>query len=83
MNSIRTQYLQDAIEFIDNESPHALIIGDKEYVQVVRCKDCKYWETVIENAEYGLCRGRGNYSLHTRARNFYCADGEMEDKANE
>ena len=45
---------------------------------VVRCKNCKYWETVVENAEYGLCRGKGNYSLQTRAKNFYCADGEMD-----
>lgn len=45
---------------------------------VVRCKNCKYWETVVENAEYGLCRGQGNYSLQTKAKNFYCADGEMD-----
>lgn len=44
---------------------------------VVHCKDCKHWVAVVENAEYGLCIGQDNYSLQIRAKDFYCAMGEV------
>lgn len=39
-------------------------------VPVVRCKNCKYFETQ-------LCENEDNYD------NWFCADGERKDEANE
>lgn len=42
-----------------------------EYVQVVRCKDCKYWE---QSDEYGWCQ---LLTLDGETRpDWFCADGE-------
>lgn len=60
------------------------MVKDSDLVEVVRCKDCRYWETVVKNAEYGLCRGQDmfNNGWQTRERNFYCADGERKNEVN-
>lgn len=53
-------------------------------VQVVQCKDCRWWDKK-DGANYGYCHAakHGYYSKHweisiyrTYESDFYCADGE-------
>ena len=45
-------------------------------VEVIRCKDCKYWHREIHNGieyfNFSLC----DLSHYGDGHNFYCADGE-------
>lgn len=45
-------------------------------VQVVRCGECKEWESAKDPDDGGLCRALG--FLRT-VREWYCADGERKD----
>ena len=45
-------------------------------VQVVRCKDCKYWEKQKDSAQ-GRCILSGNYPTSA----WFCANGERKDDA--
>ena len=57
MTSVRAQYINKVC---------------KDYVKVVRCKDCKFWY----KDEYShLCAITGD--LHPA--NWFCADGEQEE----
>ena len=51
-------------------------------VQVVRCKDCKYWWK-----ENGLCMHKrhtdGNLCIHACGRDSFCSDGERKNKKHE
>ena len=47
-------------------------------VQVVRCGECKHWESAKDPDDGGLCRALG--FLRTD-REWYCADGERKDDA--
>ena len=40
--------------------------------QIVRCKDCRYYNTVCCSYGYGWCENR-NFGTHDE---WYCADGE-------
>ena len=48
-----------------------------DYVQVVRCKDCKHWD---EESTF-CCYTEGCYGLETQP-NWFCADGEREANAD-
>lgn len=59
-------------------------------VQVVRCKDCK-WFDKTEDSSYGYCHAmkHGYYSKNWEIsiyrkykEDFYCADGEVKDEAD-
>ena len=53
--------------------------GNMDMVEVVRCKDCKRWNTVVDRsrAEYGLCQNRSQ--LEATKREDYCSYGEKQD----
>ena len=58
MKEFRTAYLRDVVELIDEKNPHTITVRDKEYVQVVRCKDCieyLYCEQNEHNDPDGFC----------------------------
>ncbi len=61
------------------------VLGDIEdaptidAVEVVRCKDCKNWNTVFDRdkAEYGLCR---NFTqLEAKRKDDFCSRAERKD----
>lgn len=52
---------------------------ESEWVEIVRCKDCKRWNTVFDRevAEYGVCQIWSQ--LVTTKRDFFCSMGERKD----
>lgn len=44
-------------------------------IEIVRCKDCKYWEKQKDSAK-GCCLLSGNYPTG----GWYCADGKRRDE---
>ena len=65
------------VEFADD-----LLAELKEKVEVVRCKDCKYWELCDEEdgISYGQCMHPSCVISNTVFLNedWYCADGERK-----
>lgn len=59
--------------FMHDEQPDFLRVHGKEYVQVVRCKDCKYRKK-LPNVSYGECI----YSASMVSDNDYCSNGERK-----
>lgn len=60
-------------------------------VEVIRCKDCRWWEKK-EYGAYGYCHATKHsyYSRHweinihrTYEENFYCADAELRTEEEE
>ena len=49
-------------------------------IEIVRCRECKRWNTVLDRnkAEYGLCQNRSQ--LEATKADFYCADGERRSE---
>ena len=54
---------------INAEPPKPTTFEDLGYVQVVRCKDCKYW-----NSETEHCWNIGQFPK----ADWFCADGEKK-----
>ncbi len=62
-----------------------VVLVPKDYVPVVRCKDCKWWQMVDDyDGVYGQCK-------HLRSvikksifvnENFFCADGERKENVD-
>lgn len=65
-----------AVEF---EKPiNKVLVFGVEYIPVVRCQDCKWWDT-----EYIVKPNVGGYChkvCGTREADFYCADGKKEEE---
>lgn len=59
-----------------------VILVPKDYVQIVRCKDCKWWEVCDEEdgISYGQCMNPLCVISNTvfLNENWYCADGERK-----
>lgn len=53
-------------------------------VEVVRCKDCKHWVTVVDHkkAEYGLCDAI-KALIGATPRDGFCYKGERKETKNE
>lgn len=45
-------------------------------VQVVRCEECRYWESAKDPDDGGRCMANG---FQLTDREWYCADGERKD----
>lgn len=62
--------------FVTLDVMHDILSMLKEQPQIVRCKDCKYWDQLMEHR--GLCHELTN--THSEAfvtsSDWYCADGE-------
>lgn len=57
----------------NNKIPN-VFIGSKEFVNVVRCKDCKWFASyTMENKTYKMCK-----KAHLGSDDFFCADGERK-----
>jgi hypothetical protein len=46
-------------------------------IEVVHCKDCKWWNTDFLPQDCGWCEKSGNE--HGRLADWFCADGERRD----
>ena len=46
-------------------------------LNIVRCRDCTYYNTACCADGFGWCERDGNG--HPTTDNFYCADGEVEE----
>ena len=60
--------------------------------QIIRCKDCKWWERTAEDSPMGYCHAckHGHYSRHweihiirTYEEDFFCADAELKEEEEE
>ncbi len=74
----RTPWLSDVVDLLKRDSTNRVMVGNKEFVLVVRCKDCKWY--------YQLWIDRGIMREHChRVRgvvveaNGFCAWGERRE----
>lgn len=76
----RTPWLSVVVDIIKRDSTNRIIVGNKEFAQVVRCKDCKYRMTEVSNDEKTMCYCPfvDRYTVD----DWYCADGERRDDEN-
>lgn len=51
--------------------------GKRGAAEVVRCKDCKYWNKRYETK--GICMNHSNAVLCFTTPDFYCACGERDN----
>ena len=83
---------QAAIEVVQNRhmmlsKEKVLLINDLDKLppaqtEIIRCKDCKYWDTTWQNdyaPNYHYCPMIDG----TRRNDFYCADAERREVNNE
>ncbi len=49
-----------------------------EVTEAVRCKDCKHWIAIVDQAEHGACDQW--QILNVTARNDYCVKGEPKNE---
>lgn len=63
-------------DYISKSDSHKIIrkIQKKELVDVVRCKDCKYWKQ-YESYQFGECE---IYKGYNRSGNWFCAEGKRK-----
>lgn len=78
---IRT--LSDAINILKRDTVNRLIIDNKEFVQVVRCKDCKFYLNSNETCELIDTRLHFYETDKVWAEDSFCSWGERkEDERN-
>lgn len=70
------------VEFGDplyNEETGEAVFKPKIEGELIRCKDCKRWNTILDirKAEYGLCQARSQ--LEATARDHYCGLAERKE----
>ena len=67
--------------YTDNPDDTLRYMQSAEVVEVVRCKDCKHWETAYDadKAEYGLCYGH-KFSIFVTSADGYYYRGERRNK---
>ena len=54
-------------------------VSDKDFVEVVRCRDCKFWKTGIAYDAVGVCKHDDHPWNQITNRNYYCADGREKE----
>ena len=76
-NEVRMMRLIDADELpLDIEREDIDDAPTVDAVEVVRCKDCKWYVSyTMENKTYKMCR-----KAHLGSDDFYCADGERKSE---
>lgn len=62
---------KDSISDFIEEQPEA------DVVEVVRCKDCKWWQKLSDSCQ-GKCFLIGHYALYPTG-SWYCANGERKE----
>ena len=76
--------LQSTVDKEGRTKAGAVIFVPKDYVQIVRCKDCKHWEVCDEEdgISYGQCMNPLWVISNTVFLNedWYCADGERKEE---
>lgn len=92
----REQMILDAIALLKEQPDEHEVCAncpvDKDYAEVVRCKDCKWWDRKSEESKYGYCHACkhgfhsknweiGIYRIYNG--DFFCADGETEETEEE
>ena len=78
-----TEEQWDTITDVDLEHTNSICFHTKhgkdvEFVKVVRCKYCKFWETVIDRtkAEYGIC---AISKFRTTPKEYFCPCGAQRE----
>lgn len=80
LNNPLTEEEWDMLTDVDMDNTPAVTFHTKhgkdvEYVKVVRCKDCKNWDTTWQN-DYAPLYHYCPMIDGTRRNDFYCADAE-------
>lgn len=95
---VATEALDGVSRFVESENNldmfkqayEMAIKSLEESVQVVRCKDCRWWDKK-DGANYGYCHAakHGYFSKHweisiyrTYKPDFYCDDGERRSRCD-
>lgn len=78
MKEFRTMYLRDVVEVIEKDDINTLIVRGKEFVQVVRCKDCQNFHRrqSMFGKEYTEC---DLYCAMQPTENDFCSRGKFKD----
>lgn len=88
-NDFKSQCIKNGTKIIDEKSETDKA-HDVDKVEVVRCKDCKWWDS--ENGIMGYCHaarhsymsGTWDISIYRKSKaDFFCADGEREESEDE
>lgn len=84
----RTPWLSDVVDLIKRDSTNRIMVGNKEFVQVVRCKDCIHYIRNIPcvGGSYNGCEmieGRDGNEYEINNESFYCEYGERKEDAEE
>lgn len=64
-----------------SDYPAKIMVEDREYIPVVRCKDCKYW-----NDKTGLCKKHSSPivgALYGTDADDYCSEGKRKEQDHE
>lgn len=84
----RTPWLSDVVDLLKRDSTNRVMVGDKDFVLVVRCKDCKFFDhsDFGEGEEYWCKRFVSSFDdirrCHRVTEDDYCAWGKRrEDNA--
>lgn len=56
---------------------HYPLFQSKDLVEVIRCKDCKHWES---NYGYCMCHGLDEYGDSAFGENSFCSRAERKKK---
>ena len=76
---------QDAIDALMNDSdwadaiPTIKSLPSSDAIEVIRCKDCKYWHREIHNGIEYFNFNSCDLNHYGDGHNFYCADGERRE----
>ena len=63
----------------------------KRDAEIIRCKDCRWFDKKTEHSSYGYCHAMKHAYLsknweisiyRTQKEDFYCADGEKKNEVN-
>ena len=74
------------------EEQMAKVYEELPSTEIIRCKNCKWWERKYPGSSYGYCHAckhnsySGHWEIHiTRTYNedFFCADGDPKEEEEE
>lgn len=71
--------IKSGLPYVDEELPAEAFCmtfrGNTDFVKVIRCKDCKYWDKQKDSLQ-GRCILSSNYPTGA----WYCANAERKDE---
>lgn len=67
----------------ENEKPCEMFRNKADFVEVVRCRDCKHWKRIafdnIFECDFGICHNLYDEIEKETIERDYCSDGERKN----